>query len=292
MAAPALPVTTASHVPIGHDAATGEPVEYVAAIPGQRVCNGLITGTDTSALVEHLLDRLRHNGWDIERVDADDIRADEQALDALYEAERRTDRHRHDPYHLVVWEGIDRLLQMPALRSGNFVERLADLADGGPGYGVAQLATTSTLDASAFGGARLRNLLADNVIALPGGEHVQLGFTVLAPNTLPRGYGHALVLAGDRDLQALHVHLDGCPPVDGCSTCWRAEHERLGQPDQPPRIAAADAVFAEHPPTGRVARWARGAWRFLNANPGDETPTPREAAELEPVDGVLRGTFG
>lgn len=296
MAAPALPVTTASHVPLGHDAATGEPVEYIAAIPGHRVCNGLVTGQASigkTTLARRIADQLRHDGWDVQYVDAEDGDAVDQATMALFEAERRqTRREPADPYHLVIWDGLHHFLRNPDLADVDFVDRLIVSLEDGPMWGVAHLATTYSLSAIAYGSPHVRNLFADNVIALRSASDTSttLGPARFKPSALPREHGHALVLAGGRDLTAAHVHLDGAV-IDGCDFCWRTENERLGQSEQPPSIALADAVFAEHSPTGRVARWSRGAWRFLTANPGDETPTPREVEQLVPVDGVLRVSF-
>lgn len=280
MAAPALPVTTASYVPLGHDAATGEPVDYTAAIPGSRVCNGLITGglgSGKSYLADRIAQHLEATReWTVTAIAADDPDAVGRALDALQQAEQLVSRReRHDPYHLVLWDGMHHFLRNPDLDAANFTERVATLLEHGPAYGVAQLATTTALSAVVYGSGHLRNLLADNVIALRAGRDTGavLNGATIDPAALPSDHGHGLVLVGQ---QVVHVHLDaGQPPAD-CATCFA---------DATASAAAAPDVAWDEA-TGHLAcRDEAGRWRWLQYVDGPALGR-RQMADLRQYPGL------
>ena len=279
----------AHHVVIGHTADTGEDVAYVAATH-DRACNGLITGdvgTETTTLTEHITAALqnRPGEWTVRRVDADGHDARDQALDALFEAEKViSHRHRHDPRHLVVWDGFDRLTCDRYRTLGTFFARLAAVAESGPEYGVGQLVVTQSLPPATL--ARdtvLWALLADNAIVLRSRsrcERITIAGSTVRPADLPAGPGHAYSLEPVPGGRAFtHVHLTGAQ-VDGCDTCWRAVNDQLAGPASVP-LHAAGEVFRLHPPTGLPAYLGRdGQWRFLNVPAGEELLSPREVADL------------
>lgn len=197
---------------IGHDVSTGAPVYYVARTR-ERACNGLIsgaTGTGKSALADRVVEHLRGT-WTVRVVDASDPAAADHALDALFAAERaQSRRHQHDPFHLVVWDGLDQLVRDDRLRFATFAERLAASAADGPAFGIGHLAVVQSGRPDAFRHwPAVRNLLADNVIALrdSGRDALQIGAAVAVPSALPRRGGHALVSTGGAAF--VHVRLDG-----------------------------------------------------------------------------------
>lgn len=239
-------------VQIGHSAATGLPVDYVARTE-RRLCNGLIiggTGSGTTTLAEHIADTLRGTGgWLVRHVRADAGRDRGNELHLLTEAEHRAGRpgrHR-EPLHLVIWDGFAQLATDPALQAADFAGRVTALAQYGPEYGVAQLVIAAPAQLRADTDvdpdvvdtdARLRALLADNVIALRTDERSehQLGGYLIAPTRLPREHGHALALiaedgAGNRAVRGahrdlVHTHLDLGRSRSDCTPCRRAANDQ------------------------------------------------------------------
>ncbi len=233
-------------VQIGHAAATGLPVDYVARTE-HRLCNGLIiggTGSGTTTLAEYIADTLRATGaWLVRHVRADAGRDRINELHLLCEAEHRAGRpgrHR-EPLHLVIWDGFAQLAADPALQAADFVGRVSELAQHGPEYGVAQLVIANPdqlhteTDTDTTTNNRLRTLLSDNVIALRINERIehQLGGYMIAPTKLPREHGHALVLVAEthyrRDLVHTHLDLDLDRSRSDCEPCQQAANAHLGQ---------------------------------------------------------------
>jgi hypothetical protein len=260
--APAVAGYHDGRVRIGHAAATGLPVDYVARTE-RRLCNGLIigaTGSGTTTLAAHIADTLRGTGaWLVRHVRADAGRDRANELHLLCEAEHRAGRpgRQREPLHLVVWDGFAQLAADPVLQGADFVGRVSELAQHGPEYGVAQLVianpdhlhTDTGTDIAA--NARLRALLSDNVIALRINERIehQLGGYMITPTRLPREHGHALVLVAETHYRrdTVHTHLDrdlepeagldaGLGRVrTGCGPCQRAMTAERGEgtgPDQ------------------------------------------------------------
>lgn len=292
--APPATAEPARQVVIGHAADTGEAVAYTAAT-GQRACNGLITGgigssSDMTSLVHRVAEVLDHSGrWLVRLVDAGDPSAIGFALDTLDEAERVISHRRDgDPLHLVVWLGLDDLVNHRGL-GRQFAARVAAVAEHGPQYGVAQLATAQTADHRVLGARNLPHLLADNAIALRAASRwdwYTLGGASVRPFNLPRAPGHAYALQPGHlggGQAFVHIHLDGAD-VHGCSTCCRAIDARLTEQGPATCPVPVDVVFGWHPAL-QLTAWCdqhgRGVWRWRDVHPGDDRLTSRQIGELQ-----------